>query len=219
MSIEFADLTRLVSTYGYWGVGGVIALESMGIPLPGETVLVLAAIYAGTTHELNIWLVIVVAAAGAIVGDNAGYWIGREAGYRLLLRYGWRVGLTESKLKLGLYLFQRHGGKIVFFGRFVAVLRVLAAVLAGANRMNWRRFLFFNAAGGIVWATFFGGAAYNFGVRLHELNKVAAIALSVLAAIAVIIGIFYVRRHEAELQARAEQALPGPLSPTPTSIQ
>jgi membrane protein DedA with SNARE-associated domain len=213
MSMFFDDLTRLVSTYGYWGVGGIIALESMGIPLPGETVLIVAAIYAGTTHELSIGLIIAAAAAGAIVGDNAGYWIGREAGYRLLLRHGRYVGLTEGKLKLGVYLFQRHGGKIVFFGRFIAVLRVLAGLLAGANRMNWRRFLVFNAAGGIVWTTLYGGAAYYFGAQLQELSREAGIAVSVLATIAVVIGIVYVRRHEAQLRARAEQALPGPLLP------
>src|ERR1700674_1317588 len=218
MSIEFADLTRLVSTYGYWGVGGVIALESMGIPLPGETVLVLAAIYAGTTHELNIWLVIVVAAGGAIIGDNAGYWIGREAGYRLLRRYGPYVGLNESKVKLGIYLFARHGGEIVFFGRFIAVLRALAALLAGANRMGWPRFLLFNAAGGIVGTALYGTAASHFGDKLHQLSKQAAWGLAGLAIILIILGLIYLRRHEAQLQAQAEQAIPGPLPANPTAI-
>jgi membrane protein DedA with SNARE-associated domain len=122
---------HLIATYGYWTVGGIIALESMGLPLPGEATLIAAAVYAATTHHLNIWLVIAAAATGAIVGDNIGYWIGREIGYRLLLRYGHYVYLTEARIKLGQYLFFRHGGKIVFFGRFVAVLRALAAILAG----------------------------------------------------------------------------------------
>ena len=109
--------------YGYWGVALTIALESMGVPVPGETALVAAALYAGKTQVLNIWVLIAFASAGAILGDNIGYWIGREIGFRLLLRYGSYIGLTESRIKLGEYLFQRHGGKIVFFGRFIALLR------------------------------------------------------------------------------------------------
>lgn len=93
----------------------------MGIPLPGETVLVLAALYAGTHHDLSIWGVIASAAAGAILGDNIGYWVGREFGYRLLLRYGAYIGISDSRIKLGQYLFLRHGTKVVFFGRFVAL--------------------------------------------------------------------------------------------------
>jgi membrane protein DedA with SNARE-associated domain len=213
------DLAQFIATYGYWGVGGIIALESMGLPLPGETALIVAAVYAGKTHELNIWLVIGAAACGAILGDNAGYWIGREAGYRLLRRYGPRVGLNESKLKLGLYLFARHGGEIVFFGRFIAVLRVLAALLAGANRMGWPRFLLFNAAGGIVWTALYGTAAYHFGNQLHHLSNEAGLALSVLAGITIIVGLIYARRHEARLQAQAEAAIPGPLPANPTAIE
>ena len=159
----YAELPRLLAAYGYWVVGGVVALESMGLPVPGETVLIAAAVYAGETHHLNISLVIAVAAVGAILGDNLGFWIGRELGYRLLLRYGPYVGLTEARIKLGQYLFNRHGGKIVFFGRFVAVLRVLAALLAGVNQMSWSRFLLFNATGGVVWASLFGLAAYYLG--------------------------------------------------------
>jgi membrane protein DedA with SNARE-associated domain len=219
MSFSQHDLMQFVSSYGYWGLGGVIALESMGIPLPGETALIAAAVYAGTTHELNIWFVIAAAAGGAILGDNAGYWIGREAGYRLLRRYGPYVGLNESKFKLGLYLFQRRGAEIVFFGRFIAVLRALAALLAGANRMGWPRFLLFNAAGGIVWTALYGTAAYHFGNKLHHLSKEAGLGLSALAVIVIIIGLIYLRRHEAQLQAQADLAIPGPLPADPTPIR
>lgn len=210
---------QLVSSYGYWGLGGIVALESMGVPLPGETALIAAAVYAGTTHELSIWFVIAAAASGAILGDNAGYWIGREAGYRLLRRYGPYVGLNESKFKLGLYLFQRHGAEIVFFGRFIAVLRALAALLAGANRMGWPRFLLFNAAGAIVWTALYGTAAYHFGNKLHHLSKEAGLGLSALAVVVIIIGLIYLRRHEAHLQAQAERAIPGPLPADPTPIR
>jgi hypothetical protein len=108
--------------------------------------LIAAAIYAARPGPQYVE-VIAAAAAGAIVGDNIGYWIGREIGFRLLVRYGSHVGQTEGRIKVGQYLFQRHGGKIVFFGRFIALLRVLAALLAGVNRMSWPRFFFFNAAG------------------------------------------------------------------------
>src|SRR6266704_2852045 len=109
-----STLTHLLTTYGYWAVLLFVATESTGIPFPGETMLLVAAIYAGTTHLLFIPLVIVAAASGAILGDNLGFWIGREGGYRLLRRYGRYIRLDERKAKLGLYLFRKHGGKVVF---------------------------------------------------------------------------------------------------------
>jgi len=205
------NLALLISTYGYWMVGGIIALESMGLPLPGEATLIAAAVYAGTTHHLDIRLVIVAAAAGAILGDNVGFWIGREIGYPLLLRYGRYVHLTEARIKLGQYLFRRHGGKIVFFGRFVTVLRALAAVLAGANYMSWPRFLLFNAAGGIVWAALYGVAAYRVGHALEHITKPAAFGLALVAAVTIGVLLVIVHRHETELEQAAERALPGPL--------
>ena len=109
----------------------VVALESMGVPVPGETTLVSAAIFAGTTHRLNIWLVIAAAALGAIAGDSVGYAIGRTLGHRFLINHGALLRMDARRIKLGQYLFKRHGGKVVFFGRFVALLRALAALLAG----------------------------------------------------------------------------------------
>ena len=127
-----------------------VAIESTGIPFPGETMLLVASIYAGTTHKLSIPLIIAAAASGAILGDNLGFWVGREGGFRLLRRYGHIIHLDERKLKVGLYLFRKHGGKVVFFGRFIAVLRAWAAFLAGTNRMPWGSFLLYNALGGII---------------------------------------------------------------------
>ena len=118
--------------YGYWGVALAIGLESMGVPIPGETALVAAALYAGKTQALNIWVLIAFASVGAIVGDTIGYWIGREIGLRMLMRYGSYIGLTESRIKLGQYLFQRHGGKIVFFGRFITLLLTPVATSAAS---------------------------------------------------------------------------------------
>lgn len=201
----------LVATHGYWIISIVIALESMGIPLPGETILVTAAIYAGTTHRLDISIIIAAAAFGAIVGDSIGFVIGRRFGYRLLLRYGRYVRLTDSRIKLGQFLFQRYGGTVVFFGRFVALLRTLAAVLAGTNGMAWRRFFLFNASGGIVWAAVFGLSAYAFGERVERVRGPVAIGSLIAAGIAGVALIRFMRRHEADLERQAEQALPGPL--------
>ena len=114
-------LHSLLVQFGPWAVFMLVALESAGIPLPGETILVTAAVLAGRSHEGSIVEIIGCAAAGAIIGDNIGFWVGREFGLGLLIRHGGRIGLDEGKLKLGQYLFLRFGGPIVFFGRFVAV--------------------------------------------------------------------------------------------------
>lgn len=127
------NLAQLIAHYGYWAVAVVIALESLGLPVPGEATLIAAALYAGSTHRLNIVLVILAAFAGAVLGDTIGFWIGCEVGFRLVIRYGRHLQVTERRIKLGRYLFWRHGGKVVFFGRFVPVLRALAAFLAGVN--------------------------------------------------------------------------------------
>src|SRR5215813_13335452 len=186
-------LHRLISSYGYWAVGGVVAVESMGIPLPGETTLILAAIYAGTHQGLDIWGVIAAAATGAILGDNVGYWLGREFGYPILLRYGRFLGLSDERIKLGQYLFMRHGGKVVFFGRFIAVLRVLAAFLAGVNRMEWQSFLVANAAGGVLWSLVYGLGAYLFGSALFHAARPVTIALVIAGLVIVIVAMRYVR--------------------------
>ena len=209
------DLPQLIHTYGYWAVGGVVGLESLGVPMPGETMLIAAATFAGATHHLNIGLVIAAAAAGAICGDTAGFWIGRGVGWPLLHRFGGRIGLTESRLKLGQYLFLRHGGKVVFFARFIAAIRAFAALLAGANRMQWRQFLIFNALGGVVWAALIGVGAYLFGHQLHRFAAPIGIVLLVGAVVVAIAGFVFVRRHEQALIAQAERALPGPIRQRP----
>src|SRR4029079_16173191 len=167
--MAFAE--HLVETYGLIVVAGVILLESLGLHVPGETVLIVASIYAGTSHaHLNIAEVILTAAAGGLVGPMIGYVIGREFGYWLLLRYGIYLRITESRIKLGESLFLRHGGKIIFISRFVPVLRSIDGILAGANRMPWRQFLFANAVGALAWAAFFGFAAYLLG---HQIERLA----------------------------------------------
>jgi len=206
-----SDLSHLLSTYGYWAVLIFVAIESTGIPFPGETMLLAAAIYAGTTHHLALPIVIAAAAAGAILGDNLGFWVGREGGYRLLRRYGKYIRLDERKLKLGQYLFKKHGAKVVFFGRFVAVLRAWAAFLAGTNRMPWGRFLIFNAAGGLLWAILYGIGGYLLGNNVHRLTGPVGIAFVVVAALLIIAGFVYLRRNEKRLEDEAERDMPGPL--------
>lgn len=205
------NLTQLVMTYGYWAVLVFVAIESTGIPFPGETMLLLAAVYAGKTHHLSILLVIIAAASGAILGDNLGFWVGREGGYRLLRRYGRYIRLDERKLKLGQYLFLKHGGKVVFFGRFVAVLRAWAAFLAGTNRMRWPEFLLFNALGGIVWSTIFGLGGYLLGNSIDRFTGPFGIVSLVLAVIIIIATLIFIARNESRLEDEAEKAMPGSL--------
>jgi len=204
-------LQHFLVTYGYWAVFVFVAIESIGIPFPGETMLLVAAIDAGTTHQLSIILVIVAATCGAILGDNLGFWIGREGGYRLLRRYGRYIGFNERRVKVGLYLFRTHGGKIVFFGRFVAVLRAWAAFLAGVNRMQWSRFLLFNALGGVIWATLYGLGGYFLGEEIHRLTGPVGIVTIVLAVLIIIASLIFVRRQEKQLEEKAEKAFPGPI--------
>jgi membrane protein DedA with SNARE-associated domain len=156
--------------------------------------------------------VIAAAAGGAILGDNVGYMVGRRFGFPLLLRHGHRVGLTESRLKLGQYLFLRHGGKIVYFGRFTPLLRTFAALLAGANAYPSRRFFIYNACGGITWATIMGSAAYWAGRSVEHAMGSAAFALLSVAVGLAAASWFFVRRHEERLVLQAERALPGPLA-------
>ena len=203
-------LHEYLAVYGYLAVFIIVGLESAGVPVPGETALVAAAILAGE-HKLNIYGVVSAAAGGAILGDNCGYWVGREFGFPLVYRYGHYVQLDEKRLKLGQYLFLRHGGKIVFFGQFVAFLRAFAAFLAGVNRFNWEQFFLCNAAGGVVWATIFGAGGFFLGRAFEHYAKPVGIAALICAAIAFFVGGRFIRHHEKALEEEAERAFPGPL--------
>jgi membrane protein DedA with SNARE-associated domain len=161
---------HLIHEYGLIAVAAIVALECLGLPVPGEAALLSAAVYAGTKHDLNIVGVILTAAGAAIVGRMIGYVIGREFGYRLLLRYGSYVGLTTGGIKLGQYLFLRYGGKIIFAAQFVPVLRTFTGPFAGANVMPWRDFLLANAVSSSVWAASYGLAAYWAGREFEQLQ-------------------------------------------------
>src|SRR6201984_3241717 len=152
MPLALLNVAHLVETAGYPLLFLIVMSESSGVPVPGETGLITAAILA-SENKLHIELVIPIAAAAAIVGDNIGYVIGRKGGRWLLERPGRFYRQRQDVLRVGEPVFQRHGAKAVFFGRFVLGLRVWASWLAGATRMHWARFVLWNALGGIVWAT------------------------------------------------------------------
>jgi membrane protein DedA with SNARE-associated domain len=180
-------VTHLLNSYGLVLLFAVIAAESAGVPLPGETALIAASILAVQGHY-SIVSVIAVAASAAIVGDNVGYWIGRTGGRAVLERWGPIRRYAERALPPGERFFKKHGGKTVFIGRFVAVLRVTAAWLAGITHMSWWRFFLWNASGGIVWATGVSLLAYYFGKAAADAVQTygiyALIAIVVVAAIA-----------------------------------
>lgn len=201
--------TQLLQTYGYFAIFFLILGESMGLPLPGETVLLAASVYAGKTHHLSIYWVVFSAAFGAVIGDNIGYAIGYFGGYKLLRRFGKYVKIDEGKIKLGRYLFLLYGGRIVFFGRFVAILRILSALLAGVNRMHWKRFLLFNTLGGITWATLVSTLAYILGRQAHQLSLNASIATFTIATLFLIAYSIYLHRHMNKLEKKAEKMFPG----------
>jgi membrane protein DedA with SNARE-associated domain len=205
------DLNGALAHLGYAAVAIFVGLESVGVPLPGETMLITAAAYAGATHHLSIVLIIVVASVAAILGDNLGFGVGWYGGYALLRRYGRFIRVDEARLKVGRYIFMRHGVPVVFFGRFVSILRTYAAFLAGVNRMRWWRFLIANAAGGIVWSALYGTGAYLLGERIVQLSRPFQIGVGVLAVAAFIAAVLFVRFHARRLQDDAEAAFPGPL--------
>jgi undecaprenyl-diphosphatase len=180
---------NLVATYGYVFLFVIVGLESLGIPLPGETALVTAAALAAL-GRLDISGVVAAAAAGAIAGDNAGYWIGRKGGLALVRRYGRIVWLDEARLQRVRGFFDRHGAKTVFIGRFVALLRSWAAALAGVAGMPYGTFTLYNALGGVVWAVVFGSLGYLFGRNLPRLERyIGQASLAAVLLVALIVGL------------------------------
>lgn len=172
-------LINIPTHLGYLVLFALVGAESTGVPVPGETALIAAGVLAHG-GQLSVELVITVAAAAAIIGDNLGYLIGRTGGRRLLERPGFLEAHRRKVLQHGQVFFDRHGPKAVFLGRWVAGLRIAAAWLAGINRMPWRVFFFWNALGGVAWALSVGLLAYFFGSTVEQIFKVAGIAGIVL---------------------------------------
>ena len=186
-------MTHFITHHGLPLLFLVVMIESFGVPLPGETALILFGVLASQGHY-NIAVVIAVAAAGAIVGDNLGYWIiGRWGGRALFRRWGWLRRYSDRVLPRAEELMAKHGGKTVFFGRFITVLRYTAAWVAGLGRMHWATFLFWNAAGGIAWATLVGLVAYYGGQSAAD--AIARYGIYAFGVIAGILILFFLVTH------------------------
>jgi membrane-associated protein len=184
----FEMLRNAVVHYGYWAVGAALLLENAGIPVPGETILLLASFLAYSEHDLRLPWIIVVATIAATVGDNLGYALGYYGGRPLLLRYQTIFRIKNATISRGEELFAKYGSVTVFFARFVFGMRIIAGPMAGVLRMSWSKFLIFNFLGAAVWVTVISSAGYLFGRhwdRLEEgLNQFNVVALIIVLVIA-----------------------------------
>ena len=201
-------MTHLLISHGLILLFGFVAIESAGVPLPGETAVITAAVLASEGHY-SIVAVIAVAAAGAIVGDNIGYWLGRKGGRALLARAPILRDHFEQILPPAERFFERHGSRTVFVARFFALLRVTAAWVAGISRMPWWRFLIWNAAGGIAWATLVGLIAYELGRAaadaISRYGLYAIIALAVVVVVALFGARFWRKRLGEHMRERRDK--------------
>jgi len=200
-----AYLESLLHTYGYAAIFTLIALENAGLPLPGETILITSAIVAATTGEMNVVAIVLTAAVAAFSGSVAGFTVGRYGERHLLHRYAHRFHIDERDLRLGRYLFQRYGGRVVLVARFVAFLREVDSFLAGINRMDWKRFLACSGTGAAAWAATFGFGAYALGRRIETLSTRASVFIGALVLLAAIAGFVFLHRNRARLQRQADQ--------------
>ena len=200
-------LAPLLNHYGYLAVGGIVLVEDFGVPAPGETILIAAAVYAGA-GQLNVFAVAAIGFVAAVVGDNIGYGIGHFGGRPLALRFGRYVFLAPERLEKAESWFGRHGGKIVTIARFVEGLRQANGIIAGISKMHWARFIAFNAVGAALWVGLWVTVGYLAGnhitsiydtARRYELYLLAAIAAGV-----VILAIRYVRRRRAAAARRTD---------------
>src|SRR2546430_13667475 len=195
-------MTHFFTHHGLPILFAVVLIESFGIPLPGETALIAFGVLAAQGHY-SIASVIAIAAAGAIVGDNLGYWlIGRLGGRALFGRWRWLNQYSDRVLPRAESLMARHGGKTVFFGRFVSILRYTVAWVAGLSRMSWWRFLFWNAAGGIAWAASVGLIAYYRGPAAASAIQSYRLYAGAAIVVAVVVGWLVVRYARGRVEKR-----------------
>jgi membrane protein DedA with SNARE-associated domain len=190
----FGDLRPVLEHYGYLAVGGFVLLEDFGVPVPGEMILIAAAVFAGSGH-MNIALVILVAVLGAVIGDNIGFAVGHFGGRPLVERFGRYVFLTPERLDHAEEYFNEHGGKIVTIARFIEGLRQLNGFLAGIVGMHWAKFLAFNALGAVLWVCTWAGVGYLAGENIVEIYAAFDhYRWYVIAALAVVVAILITRR-------------------------
>jgi membrane protein DedA with SNARE-associated domain len=209
------DLAPVLNHWGYWAVGGLLFVEDFGVPAPGETILIAAALYAGA-GQLNIAAVIVIGIAAAILGDNVGYLIGRTGGHALVLRYGKYVLLTPERFEKAERFFTRHGGKVVTIARFVEGLRQANGIIAGTTKMPWRRFLVFNALGAALWVGVWAGIGYAAGDHITTIyRQVNRYSLYVLAALGAVVAALIVRAVVRRRRAGSTSPPPDATPPDP----
>jgi membrane protein DedA with SNARE-associated domain len=186
---------HLIARYGYAVVALFVGGESVGIPLPGETVLLTAAGFAGRGH-LSIVGVVIASVAGIIAGGSGGYWIGHSAGQLVVVRYGRWAGITPERLEHTRQFFARHGGRAVVLGRFIPIVRILASIVAGISNMPFARFSVYNAIAGIAWSILFGALGFEFARDLPRLeDRVGDIGLVILAVCGAAVLVFLAWRH------------------------
>jgi membrane protein DedA with SNARE-associated domain len=189
----FASLAPVLDKHGYLAVAAFVFLEDFGVPVPGETILIAAAVFAGTGH-LNVVAVGLVAIAAAVLGDNIGYLLGRTGGRPLVLRFGKYVLLTEKRLDAAQAWFGRHGGKVVVIARFVEGLRQANGWIAGITRMHWLAFLLFNSLGAALWVGVWLTVGYVSGNHIDAVySTISRYILYVVAAILVVIALLVIR--------------------------
>ena len=199
--MDFVDnsiqiIQQYMHQYGYWAVFFGVMLENAGLPIPGETILLIAG-YLSSKHELNLLLVMLIAATGAVIGDNIGFAIGHHYGRGFLLRFGRFIFLTPTRLDHISNYFDRYGNKTILVARFITGLRVFAAILAGASKMPWRVFVVYNIAGAILWSIVITSLGYVFGQSLPLLVHWVGRSGTILLVAAIIVGvvIWRIRRH------------------------
>jgi undecaprenyl-diphosphatase len=204
-----ASIINFTTNLGYPLLGVAVGIEALGVPVPGETAVIFGGL-AASSGRLDIVLVIVVASAGAIIGDNIGFVIGRRGGRAVLERPGRFEKERRRVLEIGDPFFERHGGKAVFLGRWVAGLRIWASWLAGASKMRWPTFLAWNALGGIAWSTSVALAAYYGGQSVkHVFSQIGLYGIPVAAAlVALIAGVWWWRRRREAEPARSTEPPP-----------
>jgi membrane protein DedA with SNARE-associated domain len=181
---------QFIDQYGYIAVALLVAIESMGVPLPGETAVITAAAFAAT-GDLSPTGVATAAIVGTVVGGTGGYWLGRWRGKTLLARYGHWLWLNERRVQRAESYFRRHGMKTVFFGRYIVLLRIIGSLLAGVMRMPFARFSIVNLAGGAIWAVTFTLLGYLFGENLPRLHRHLGEAALVVTGMVIVAGTVY----------------------------
>lgn len=212
MSLEFLSLETLQEVahqYGYWAVFLGILLENLGIPLPGETVTLVGGFLAGS-GELNYWLVLSSAIFGAVLGGTCGYWVGRYAGWTFLLRLGRFFRVPEERLEQMKNQFSQNAAKAVFFGRFIALLRIFAGLLAGITEMSYGKFFLYNLVGATVWASVMVTLSFFVGriVALEQLVSWAAqfgIVALLIAVAWIVVPLWLESRQIKQVEAKTEE--------------